>query len=97
MPASAGPVTSGHASGPGSRTRTAAGSRGGRMPELAQLTLFCPTCCGALVVVGSVRNHDGDLVAVPQLCPTCRPRSAAPGTWLATVRLAERLAAGAQR
>jgi hypothetical protein len=66
-------------------------------PDPAQLTLFCPTCCGALVVVATVRNHDGDLVTVPAPCPVCRPRPAAPETWRAAVRLARRLAAGAQR
>jgi hypothetical protein len=52
-----------------------------------QLTLFCPVCCGALVVVAEVPNHDGDLVAVPAPCPTCRPRPAAPETWRAAVAL----------
>jgi hypothetical protein len=61
-------------------------------PDPAQLTLFCPTCCGALVVVAEVRNRDGDLVAVPAPCPTCRPRPAASETWLAAVKLGRQLA-----
>jgi hypothetical protein len=60
-------------------------------PDPAQLTLFCPTCCGALMVVAKARNHDGDLVAVPASCPTCQPRSAATETWLAAVALGHRL------
>jgi hypothetical protein len=66
-------------------------------PEPNQLSLFCRTCCGALVVVAQVRNHDGDLVEVPAPCPTCRPRPAAPETWRAAVQLARRLAAGSPR
>jgi hypothetical protein len=62
------------------------------MPEPGHLTLFCPTCCGALVVVATARNHDGDLVAVPAICPACRPRPSDRETWRAAVKLARRLA-----
>jgi hypothetical protein len=67
------------------------------MPDPAQLTLFCRGCCGSGVVVAQVPNHDGDLVAVPAPCPTCRPRPAARETWLAVVALGRRLAAGSRR
>jgi hypothetical protein len=56
-----------------------------------QLPLFCPTCLGHLVIVVQAPNYDGDLVAVPAPCPTCRPRPAAPETWLAAVKLGRRL------
>jgi hypothetical protein len=65
-------------------------------PDPDQLTLFCPRCCGALVIVTQVANHDGELVAVPAPCPACRPRPAAHETWLAAVKLGRRLARDAQ-
>lgn len=61
------------------------------MAEPAQLALFCRGCCGSGLVAAEARNHDGDLVAVPAPCPTCRPSPTLAETWLAVARLAQRL------
>jgi hypothetical protein len=56
-----------------------------------QLALFCPTCTGSGVVVAEVRNHNGDAVAVPAPCPTCRPSPTRPETVAAVAALGRRL------
>jgi hypothetical protein len=70
------------------------GYRNGRpmSDQPAQLALFCRGCCGSGVVVVDAPNHDGDLVAVPAPCPTCRPSQALAETWWAVATLGRRLA-----
>jgi hypothetical protein len=66
-------------------------------PRPVQGELFCPASCGSGVITATDRNHDGDPVLVPAICPVCRPRPSDRETRLAAVALARRLAAGAQR
>jgi hypothetical protein len=62
-----------------------------------QLTLFCPQCCGALMIVAEVFDRHGEKVLVPQPCPSCRPRPASQEAWRAACAVAKRLVAGGQR
>jgi hypothetical protein len=55
-----------------------------------QLSLF-RGCCGSRAVRVDMPNHDGDLVAVPAPCPTCRPSQALAEAWRAVATLGRRL------
>jgi hypothetical protein len=50
------------------------------------------------MVVAKVLDRHGEVVTVPQPCPSCRPRTSSQAAWRAAVAMAERLAKnGAER